>query len=55
MMGWQPKPTDTSDGDDGTLPGEYVVDKVVSHGVNTDPQHPTAAMGETTYRVRWYG
>ena len=39
----------------GVLPGEYVVDKVVSHSVNTDTQHPTAAVGETTYRVRWYG
>ena len=50
----QPQPTVPTDSNDGTLPGEYVIDKVVSHGVNTDPQHPTAAVGETTYRVRWY-
>ena len=31
------------------------MDKVVSHGTNEDPHHPTAKVGETTYRVRWYG
>ena len=27
----------------------------MDHRINTDPDHPTAKVGETTYRVRWYG
>ena len=34
---------------------EYVIERVVSHGINEDPDHPTASVGETTYQVRWYG
>ncbi len=34
---------------------EYVVERIISHGINEDPEHPTARVGETTYRVRWYG
>lgn len=34
---------------------EYVIDRIISHGVNTDEEHPSAEVGEVTYRVRWYG
>ncbi|MEM1010485.1 MAG: chromo domain-containing protein, partial [Myxococcota bacterium] len=34
---------------------EYIVDRIVGHGVNEDEEHPSAQVGETTYRVRWYG
>ena len=34
--------------------GEYVMDRIVSHGTNEDPEHPSAELGKTTYRVRWY-
>ena len=27
---------------------------MVSHGTNEDPDHPTASVGEPTYKVRWY-
>ena len=47
----QEKPTEVV----GTHDKEFVVDRIISHGTNEDPEHPTAAVGETTYRVRWYG
>jgi len=28
---------------------------IISHGTNEDKDHPSADVGETTYRVRWYG
>ena len=34
---------------------EFVIDKIISHGINEDPDHPSATVGETTYQVRWYG
>ena len=34
---------------------EYVIERIISHGVNEDPEHPSARIGETTYQVRWYG
>ncbi len=34
---------------------EYVMERIVSHGINEDPEHPTAKVGETTYQIRWYG
>ena len=34
---------------------EYVIDNIVSHGINEDSKHPSAKLGETTYRVRWHG
>ena len=34
---------------------EYVVDRIISHGINQDENHPSAKVGETTYRIRWYG
>ena len=34
---------------------EYVIDRIVSHRKNEDTKHPTAKLGETLYRVRWYG
>ena len=36
-------------------PSEYVIDRIVSHGINDDADHPSADVGETTYRIRWYG
>ena len=35
--------------------GEFVIDRIISHGINEDSKHPTAKVGETTYRVRWFG
>lgn len=35
--------------------GEPVIDRIVSHGVSEDPEHPTAKGGQTTYRIRWFG
>ena len=32
-----------------------MIDKIISHGVNADKEHPSAEVGEVTYRVRWYG
>ena len=37
------------------MPTEYVVDRIVDHRVNEDGDHPTAAVGATVYRTRWYG
>jgi len=34
---------------------EYVLERVISHGTNEDPDHPTASVGETTYQIRWFG
>ncbi len=34
---------------------EYVMERIISHRKNTDPNHSTAKVGEMTYRVRWYG
>ncbi len=46
-------PIDTKlDSDDA--PGEYIIDKIVSHAANTNPEHPSAELGETVYRVRWH-
>lgn len=36
-------------------PQEYVIDRIVSHGINGDQEHPSAKIEELTYRVRWYG
>lgn len=33
----------------------YVVDRVVAHGVCDDASHPSAKLGETIFRTRWYG
>ncbi len=34
---------------------EYVIDRILGHDVNNDNDHPTARVGETVYRIRWYG
>ena len=34
---------------------EYVIERIVDDGINEDPEHPSAQVGETTYRVSWYG
>ena len=34
---------------------EYVMERIISHGINRDTNHPSAKVGEMTYRVRWYG
>lgn len=34
---------------------EYVIDRVVTHGVNKDGKHPNPEVGETVFRVLWYG
>ena len=31
------------------------MERIIDHGINEDPEHPSAQVGETTYRVRWYG
>lgn len=33
---------------------EYVIDRIVGHGINEDADHPSASVGERTYRVRWF-
>lgn len=34
---------------------DFVVERIIPHGVNTDRDHPTANVGETMYRIRWEG
>ena len=29
------------------------MDKIVDHKINDDPEHPSAELGETVYRIRW--
>ena len=36
-------------------PKEFPIDRIVSCHVNTDPEHPAAALHEPVYRVRWVG
>ena len=36
-------------------PSEFVMSKMLSHGVNDDAEHPTALLGQTVYCVRCYG
>ncbi len=35
--------------------GEYALDRIVGHGVNDDPYHPSADLNESMFRVRWTG
>ena len=57
----QQQPRSVAEDEDRTQPNtqvedrEFVVDRIVSHGINEDAEHPTARVGDTTYRVRWYG
>ena len=34
---------------------QYVIDKIIDHGENDDENHEYAKVGQTLYRVRWYG
>lgn len=36
-------------------PQEFVMERIIGHGRNEDTEHPSAQVGETTYRIRWYG
>ncbi|MEM9094861.1 MAG: chromo domain-containing protein [Pseudomonadota bacterium] len=51
----QTDPTGLPKGNDNDDEDEYVIDRIVSHGINEDNNHPSAKPGETVYRVRWYG
>ena len=46
---------DNEESSNNETPSEYVIDRIVSHGINDDTDHPSADVGETTYRIRWYG
>lgn len=34
---------------------DLIMNRIVSHGTNGDTEHPSVRIGETAYRVRWYG
>ncbi len=42
-------------GDQGTLAHEFALEPIIAHGVNDDPEHPSADLGESMYKVRWTG
>ena len=42
-------------GHQGDVEKEYIIERIVDGGINEDPEHPSVQVGETTYRVRWYG
>ncbi len=35
--------------------GEFVMERIISHLINGDEEHPHAKKGERLYRIRWYG
>ena len=38
-----------------TYDEEYVIDRIVGHGINDDKDHPTAKVGEKLFHVRRFG
>ena len=52
-------PNNNNDYNHGTESGsetdEFVIERIVSHVINGDEDHPCAEIGEPLYRVRWYG
>ena len=34
---------------------EFAIERLVGHGVNTDPGHPFADLNESMFKVRWTG
>lgn len=47
-------PAPPCDGTQAEEPQEYVLDRMISHGINDDQEHPSARVKEATYRVRSY-
>lgn len=48
----QPPASAATKGED---PQEFTMDPIVSHWSNKETEHPSARLGETTYRIRCYG
>ncbi len=47
--------TRSSSDEPAVLEQEYTIEKIVGHGANDDPGHPTASENETMLKVRWAG
>ena len=48
--------SNAGDVDDTDLePDEFILEKILAHRKNRSSKHPTAAIGETVYRLRWTG
>lgn len=47
-------PTPPCNGTQAEEPQENVIDGILNLGINVDPDHASAIVGEVTYRVQWY-